>query len=725
MELIITEKPKAAQRIADALAQGKVSKGNIGKVSYYKFKRNNKDIIVGCAVGHLYGLAEKKKGKWSYPVFDIEWKPIYETDKSASFVKTYATALKKLSKDADTFTIACDYDVEGELIGLNILRFICKQKDARRMKFSTLTKPDLVYAYEHASPHIDWGQARAGETRHELDWYYGINLSRALTSAIKSAGMFKILSSGRVQGPALKIIVDKERQILDFKSKPYWQIELQGKVKNGEITAWHEKDKFWDKKECEGIVNNVKGKHGFVESAKKTKFEQAPPNPFDLTTLQTESYRCFGITPKNALEIAQELYTSGLISYPRTSSQKLPATIGYNKIIEQLSKQKNYSLLCKKLTEKKSLKPSEGTKTDSAHPAIFPTGIAPKSLDKRDQSIYDLIVKRFLACFAQPAVHESLVIRINVCEEFFLAKGSLTLEKGWYAFYEPYIKPKQEELPETKEKESVTVKKIEMHEKQTQPPKRFTQASIVRELEKRNLGTKGTRAGIVDTLFQRGYVSGKAIEATKLGFATVETLLKYSPKILDEELTRRFEEESEQVREKEKEPEEVLEAAREILKNILHEFKEKEKKIGEGLLEATIETRKKETFVGKCPVCGDGELRMMKGKFGRFIACSKYPDCKTTFSIPSVGLIKTSEDKCKECNYPMILMIRRAKQPQSVCINPDCPSKKVEENIKKRKCPKCKEGNLVVRKSVYGSFIACDKYPKCRYTENINNNSKK
>jgi DNA topoisomerase-1 len=724
MELIITEKPKAAERIANALADGKVSKGKIGKAPHYKFKKGKKDVVVGCTVGHIYGLAEKNKGKWTYPVFDVEWKPIYEIDKSASFVRTYVTALKRLAKDADTFTIACDYDIEGEVIGLNVLRFICKQKDARRMKFSTLTKPDLTKAYDNASPHIDWGQAKAGETRHELDWYYGINLSRALTSAIKSAGMFKILSSGRVQGPALKIIVDKEKDILKFKPKPYWQIELKGKVKKGLISAWHEKDKFWERPEAKAIVDKVKGKHGFIKSVEKRRTEQSPPYPFDLTTLQTEAYRCFGITPKKTLDIAQELYTSGLISYPRTSSQKLPRAIGHSKIINNLSKQKHYSSLCKKLLAKKTIVPREGSKTDPAHPAIFPTGLVPKGLGKRGQSIYDLIVKRFLACFAQPAVKENVVVKISVSHEIFVAKGSVTIDKGWYAFYAPYVKSKDEELPETREKENVSVKKVVLHKKQTQPPKRFTQASIVRELEKRNLGTKATRASIVDTLFKRGYITGKAIEATKLGFAAVKTLGKYSPKMLDERLTRHFEVEMEQVRENKKKPQDVLEEAKELLKNMLKEFKNKEEKIGKGLMEATIETRKRESLVGICPVCEEGELNIRRGKFGRFIACSKYPDCKTTFSIPNTGMVKTSEEKCKECHHPLIKMIRRAKKPQKVCINPECPSKKVEEKIKKRNCPKCKKGKLVLRKSVYGSFLACDKYPKCRYTESINNNKK-
>jgi len=206
-ELIITEKPAASKKIADALADKKAVKKNIKGVPYYELIHKNKNIVVGCAVGHLFSLGEKKPTN-NFPTFDIEWKPTYIINKG-HFSKKYLDVLKKLSKDADEITIACDYDIEGEVIGLNVLRFICNRKDANRMKFSTLTKQDLIKSYENKANHIDWGQANAGETRHILDWYYGINISRALTSAISSQGRFKILSSGRVQGPCLKLVVDR------------------------------------------------------------------------------------------------------------------------------------------------------------------------------------------------------------------------------------------------------------------------------------------------------------------------------------------------------------------------------------------------------------------------------------------------------------------------------------------------------------------------------------
>ena len=175
--LIITEKPNASKKIAEALADKKPKKEVYQKkVPYYTLEHDGKKIVIASAVGHIFGLDEKEKSKgFKYPVFDIEWKPSYEISKGADFTKKYAMALKKLTKDADEFIIATDYDVEGEVIGLNVLRYICKQKDAKRMKFSTLTKGDLQKSYDNALPTIDWGQALAGETRHKLDWFYGIN----------------------------------------------------------------------------------------------------------------------------------------------------------------------------------------------------------------------------------------------------------------------------------------------------------------------------------------------------------------------------------------------------------------------------------------------------------------------------------------------------------------------------------------------------------------------
>lgn len=672
-ELVICEKPKAALRIAESLADGKPEKVSVKGVPYYKLTHKKKKITVGCAVGHLFVLAETNGGTWKYPIFDVSWQPIYKVRK-ITFSKKYFDVLKKLSKDAKEFTIACDYDIEGETIGLNVLRFICKKKDANRMKFSTLTKGDLVKAYEKKSKHIDWGLANAGETRHELDYYYGINLSRALTLAVKAAGSFMVLSSGRVQGPALKIIVDKEKEIKAFKSKPFWQIDLKANVNNKSFNALHEKDKFWKKAEAEKVMKTVKGqKKAIVKNMERKKFDQLPPTPFDLTSLQIEAYRCFRFSPKETLAIAQELYLAGLISYPRTSSQKLPLEIGYKRILNKIKKQDFYKSFCEKLLTKK-LKPNNGTKTDPAHPAIYPTGLVTHIKEKNAQ-LYDLIMRRFLATFADKAVRETMKADLDVKGEIFITKGTRTVEKGWHDFYGKYVSFKDEEFPRLEKGKTVDVEKIDLTEKQTQPPKRYTPASIIKELTKRNLGTKATRAAIIDTLYQRHYVKNEAIEATELGMCTVETLEKYSPRILDEELTRHFEEELEKIQNKKKKPATILKEAKTVLKKILTDFKKKEKKIGEGLKEAIRVTRREASIIGPCPNC-EGDMRILFSRKTKkfFAACNKYPDCKTTYPLPAGKIVKTGK-VCEKCNTPIIKVIRRAKRPFEMCLDPKCETK--------------------------------------------------
>ena len=820
-ELIVTEKPAAALKIAEALADGKSIKENHQGVPYYRLTHGKKDIVVACAVGHLYGLAEKEKKGWHFPVFDIEWKPVAETTKSSAFTKKYLNTLKKLSKGADSFTIATDFDIEGEVIGLNIVRYVFHQKDANRMKFSTLTKDDLRKSYENKTPHLDWGQAESGETRHFLDWINGINYSRALTSAIKSTGAFKIMSTGRVQGPALKIIVARELEIKAFKPTPFWQIELTGEYDKLEILAWHQQkinekkvkeqveriikdlkgynihenkeldqkiagllikkieslenyieqakfllkekdnviddilkildknkkiefdaafqelkkaldtDKFWEKEKADAVFEKTKDQKGArAENVEKKQFNQFAPFPFDLTTLQVEAYRCFNIPPKETLDIAQELYTSGLISYPRTSSQQLPSAIGYGGILSELGKQQQYSDLAEALLEKEKLMPNNGKKTDPAHPAVYPTGIAPKGLEEREVKIYDLIAKRFFATFAEHAVRETMIIFINCNDEIFIAKGTRTIEKGWHKFYAPYVQLEEVELPNLKQDDKIKVRKIELLSKETQPPRRYTPASIIKELEKRNLGTKATRSEIIETLFQRGYVKGKAIEATDLGISTIETLEKYSPKIIDEELTRHFEIEMDKIRERKQKKEKILEDAKDAITKIITDFKKHEKEIGAELHKANRATQDEMAFLGVCPVCKEGNLTIRRGKFGSFASCNKYPNCKTIFSLPKNALIKPAKKTCEICSFPKVLAIKKARQPMEFCLNPKCPSKHIEgesgiqakaiaKGDIKRKCPKCNEGDIVLRSSIYGKFYGCSFYPKCRYTEKL------
>ena len=725
-ELIISEKPNAAKKIAEALADGKPLKENNGGVPYYKLSHGNKDIIVGCAVGHLYGL--KDKTKENFPNFDIGWVPKSEIGRrnTKDFSKKYLTTLKKLAKECDEFTVATDYDIEGEVIGLNIVRFAAKQKDANRMKFSTLTKDELVKSYENKQKHLDWGQANAGETRHKLDWYYGINLSQALTNSIKKAGTFKILSTGRVQGPALKLLADKELDIRAFKPEPYWEIELNGDLSSTEIVASHEKGKFQDEKTVLDIVDKTKGQPANIKDIKSKEYKQQPPVPFDLTSLQIEAYGKIKISPKRTLSIAQELYTSGVISYPRTSSQELPESIDFKKILNLLSKQKWFEKDTAFLLGKKVLKPNNGKKKDAAHPAIYPTGQVPANLEGKDKQLYDLIVRRFLATFGDPATRETVTYTIDCNTENFILKGTTTKVKGWLELYAEFGKQKEEELPIAKKGDEIKNPKITKLDKMTTPPKRFTEASIIKELEKRGLGTKATRASIIDTLFQRNYVEGKNLEVTDLGLNISDILMKNVPKITDEAMTKSFEEDMEKIRENKIKPEAVLNKAQEVIKDIIKDFEVKGDKLGNSLKDTFQDTKDKLETIGPCTKCKNGTLKLRKGKFGRFIACDQYPDCKTTISIPKVGKVSPTEKKCEVCGGLMIHLLK-PKSAQFVCLNEECPSKQVDkEDLKDegKTCPKCGKGKITLKTGIYGQFLACDQYPKCKFIENLKKDEK-
>jgi DNA topoisomerase-1 len=677
--LMIAEKQIAAERIAKALAQSQPKKIRKYGVSYFEFTRNGKKHICVPAVGHLFVLDTTKKGKWTYPIFDMKWIPTF-MKRGKNYVKKYYEVIEELAKNASDYIVCCDFDTEGEVIGYNILRFVCNRNDAKRMKFSTLTKDELIESYETMLPHLDFGQAEAGLTRHFLDFFWGINTTRALTLAMRTQTDrgFQIISSGRVQGPTLKILLDRELEIRNFVPKPFWQLELHCKVNGFELIAMHEKDKFWNREEALKILEECKGKDAKVKDVKKKRYKQKPPYPFNTTNLQTECYNQFKFSPRQTMNIAESLYQQGFISYPRSNSQKFPATMDYKKIIKALATLPQYKNLCEELLRKKELKPHEGPKTDPAHPAVVITHEVPdlKKLTSQEKKLYDLIARRTLACFADEAIRESMKVTLTINNQNFITTGKRTVEPGWIKFYEPYVKYEEQILPDLRIGQILKVLRLQMLEKETQPPPRYTQGSIIKEMDARGLGTRATRQEILQTLYDRGYIKGKSIEVTKFGETVVEVLKEYCPRILSEKLTRHFEEEMEMVRKGKKKREEVIEEAKRVLTNILSDFKKNEKEIGKKLLKAFINYKRRIKTLGECPQCG-GDLKIViSKKSGKaFVGCSSYPKCQTSYPLPGFGRIVATEKVCEKCNTPIIMVYRRGKRPFSMCLDPKCPSK--------------------------------------------------
>ncbi len=738
--IIIAEKPDACEHIAKALAERELKKKTSEHgVNYYEFSRRGKKFIAIAAVGHLFNLKQDGSG-WKYPIFDVKWVPSFQARKKSEFSEKYFRTIEEIVKSngKSDFISACDYDNEGSMIAWNVLRFMCNAKDAKRMKFSTLTKPDLVKAYEEISPHLDWQNIECGEARHYLDFYYGINSSRALISAIKkSSSRFAILSAGRVQGPTLCLLAEREKEIMKFKPTPFWQLELPLILDGQEIIALYEKEKLWDKSEAEKVFSSCKGKAAVVDGVEKKEYKQSPPVPFNITSLQTEAYRLFGYSPQQTMRIAQDLYTKAFISYPRTSSEKLLPQIGFAQILKALSKIGKYEKICSGILALPELKPAEGKRTDPAHEAIHPTIEIPSKLPSTHQKVYDLVCRRFFSVFGKAALREAMKIIIDVSGHKFTTTGRRTLEKGWMEFYGPYAKFDEIVLPELKKGDKLKTKELKLLNKETSPPARYSQASIIKEMEKRNLGTRATRAAILQTLYDRNYAEGKSVKVTKLGLHVADVLKKYVPDLVDEKLTKQFEKDLEKIFEEKTKKENVLAAARRELKKIFEDFRTKEDKVGKELGKAVVETQNESSILGKCPSCG-GDLKLLFSPFTKkkFVGCSSYsrckecgftkkackclcpqcggekgkckcgwkekvwkPSCDRGYPLPHNASFQKTEKVCEKCKTPIITVIRKGKRPFRMCLDPKCPTKadwgkpkqaKPKEQAKKEAKPKQK-----------------------------------
>jgi DNA topoisomerase-1 len=677
--LIVCEKPSAAGKIASALAEKRPKKQEFDGVPYYEFKRNGDMLVVVPALGHLFTLKNVKPMR-DYPTYDIKWVPAYEADKRAERSRPFVEAISELAEDADEFINATDYDIEGAVIGYTILKYLCggdAPKRAKRMKFSTLTDEELQKAYENLLPKLDSGLVDSGLARHLLDWYWGMNVSKAMSAAVEAAhNRFAKLSAGRVQTPTLKILFEREREIKAFKPEPYWVITLLFKLDGQDVEAKHKTERFFDKAEAEKVRKACKGKPAKVTKITTREYRKSPPAPFDLGQLQSEAYRCFGYTPARTQQLAQSLYDAALISYPRTSSQKLPPAIGYAKIIKHLGGIRGYKALAESLLKKKELEPHEGRKTDPAHPAIYPTGEKPKALRGPRRKLYDLIVRRFFSTFGDRAVKESMRIDLDVAGQLFYLRGRRILEKGWLEYYGPYGATDEVLLPELKEGEELQPKKLTFEEKETQPPPRYNPSSIVKEMEARNLGTKATRAPILQNIHDRHYITGNQIEVTELGDKTIESLLKHCPEIVSEDLTARFEREMEDIQEGKRGKDEVLEEAKKTLGEILEKFRKHQVKIGKVLGEAYRKTRREQKMLGECPKCGARmKIVVSRRTKKRFAGCLSYPKCDNSYPLPQRGYITALGKTCEECGTPMIQVKRARTRPYRMCLDPDCVTK--------------------------------------------------
>jgi len=687
----IAEKPQAARRIAYALDENnKPQNKRLKNIPIYICKRDGKKIVIAPAVGHLFTLSSIGK-TWNYPVLDYEWVPSHLVYKNAR-TKNFTDVFKSLAKGADDVIIMTDFDREGEVIGYLILKYLVGKNNAERMKFSTLTRRDIINAFDQREKSLDMGFLNSGLIRHYIDWLYGINYSRALSLAFKRvSGRFKTISIGRVQGPTLGSVVEHENSIKFFVPIPYWTIKSEVILNKENFTTIYEEAKLKTQKEAIQVVKDCSGLTGKISNVSEEPSFLYPFPPFNLGNLQRETYNHFKFSPTKTLEIAEKLYLKALISYPRTDSQKLPMTLGHKSILAKLSKQHNYNVFANEIIAAKKYKPREGKQTDAAHPAIHPTGKELNEILPPDEKkLYDLIVKRYLSLFGKRAEFLKRTIQILVNKHKFEVRGSKILDEGWIRYYKPYYSVSEYILPDVEIGTEVIFKYIESKEHLTFPPRRLNESTLLQYMEVEKIGTKATRAGIIQTLFDRGYISGKEIMPTPLGISVVNVLQEQYPILVKSEMTRNLEQIMEDVQNENKDIQGTILSIKRELKDLLELFHQKETEIGLALYKNLQLSEKSDIIVlGECQQCKKGELRIIRSKKTRkrFVACSSYFDkaivCSVTFPVPNTGTIKSTKKTCIHDGLPIIEW-QKGRRKISMCISPDCPSKKeVEKNEQK------------------------------------------
>ncbi|HDS59263.1 MAG TPA: DNA topoisomerase I, partial [Thermoplasmatales archaeon] len=499
-----------------------------------------------------------------------------------------------------------------------------------------------------------------------IDLAWGATLTRFISLASKQLGR-DFLSVGRVQTPTLALIVSREKEIGAFTPTPYWLLQASMRHGEHEFTALHARGKFWKKEEAEAIYQKIRdASEGTVLSYKREEKEEFPPAPFNTTSFLREASR-YGFTAASAMRTAESLYMRGYISYPRTDNTVYPPGMNMDGILDKLAG--SFGPEVHRVRSKRRSHPTRGKTMSKDHPPIHPVGEADgKKLNKQEWRIYDLIVRRFLATLTENARAAVSTAEIDVQGETFEAEGYEMLEENWRAIYDYY--PQAERWLQLEEGATVSVEDLKKVKKQTQPPKRYQQGSLLAEMEKHNLGTKSTRHDIIEKLYHRRYIKGKNIRPTLTGVAVTEALERSADRITKPDMTAELEREMNEIAEGNKALEDVVTESRKLLREALQALERRKEVIGTVIREAMAKQR----FMGKCNKCGS-DLNVITSRRGkRFVGCSNFPRCQNSYPLPQRGIVVFDNEYCDHCGAPIVTTITKRKWKK--CVNPECPGNK-------------------------------------------------
>ncbi|MDO8565439.1 MAG: type I DNA topoisomerase [bacterium] len=692
MKLLIVESPSKAKTIEKYLGS---------------------DFRVVASVGHVRDLPKSNKAAIDVPGGFI---PHYEVTKGKEKV---IAQIKSLAKKADEVLLATDPDREGEAIAWHVAQACGLTNDKRpttdnvkRIVFHEITKEAVEEALEHPRE-IDQSLREAQEARRVLDRLVGYDLSGLIWKKVRYG-----LSAGRVQSPALRIIMEREREIRAFKPVTFWTItaELQDpSTGSGQVMIFTCSIEPTDKKEVEKIIKEGRAGDWQVTDIKETRVARAPRAPFITSTLQQTASSRLGWSPSRTMSIAQRLYEAGHITYMRTDSTNLGAQ-AVKQIEEVVEKRFGADYFEPKTFAKKSKNAQE------AHEAIRPTHLNVEMAGANDEQhkLYRLIWQRTVASQMKSAEVMRTKVVANVGQGSTLSEmpdfwlnGSRILFDGWLKA-DPASASEDVILPKLLAKDPLKLLAIDSTEKETEPPTRYSEAGLIKELEKRGIGRPSTYASIIKTLDDRGYVEkiSKALHPTDTGDVVSSFLEENFATYISDSFTADMEDKLD----------DIANGSRTYIKTLsdfytpfLKELKSKDK----------IE---KQTNLGKapngekCPVCG-GDMIIKLGKGGKFLSCEKFPDCQGARTIDGKELAgpKDTGELCPKCGKGNLVTREGKFGMFTACSRfPKCKFVKKDEEQERAnstgvECPECKKGYLSERRGRFGLFYSCSNYPDCKF----------
>ncbi len=708
--LVVAEKFNTALRIAVVLSDGRMKRTRVGGTPVFEFERDGGLWAVVGLRGHIVELDYPKEfGEWSLETLPrlLEAVP----DKRVTEPGIVHT-LEEIVRGFERVIIATDFDREGELIGLECLALLQKVHptiQVKRARYSALTRDVIEQSFLNLAD-VDRALAEAGEARQEIDLAWGAVLTRYLSLTSGQRGR-SFLSAGRVQTPTLALLVERDQEIKEFQPKPFWQIGATGTHDGVSFSLRHEHGTWDVKADAEAVFAKVgTARSGTVRAFQEEETKRRPPIPFSTTLFVAEATR-LGIGAAQAMRHAEDLYTQGLISYPRTDNTVYPRGLGLRTLVEKF-REGPFAEAAEYVLTQPSFHPSRGRTETTDHPPIYPTAaVDPKKLRPEPARLYELVVRRFLASVAPDAIGWRRTTTVEVGGEAFNGEGKQTTEPGWYRVY-PYSQPEEAPMPVLEVGKPVVIESVELLEDRTKPPRRFTQGSLIQEMEKLGLGTKSTRHDVLQKLFDRRYVTQRQLEPTSTGIAVTEALREHAPLITRPEMTHRLEEDMELVAESKKPKGDVLSESRDMLREAYALLSANTSGVKETLGTALD----RQHFVGPCVKCG-GALRLARSPRGaRWVQCVNNPaTCPATYSLPAAGFIEPApEFLCGTCKVPRVKIVFRGQRPDLYCINPECAEHHRAFRI--GVCPTC-GSPLQIRYSFAGKrFVGCMGYPNCRVT---------